>query len=425
MKKHILLASVIVLAVFMQRAVAQESTLLHFMNTTPQAMRSNPANIPDTVQMYFGVPFLANISVSATTPISWSDIFTKRNDSLFVKPGVANAVTSSSRVFAEFNYDIFTFGKRIDTVHFITVGLAAKGYGNIGVPQDAVELLVNGNSAFVNEPCIIDGSLLGQAFGELSFGYTYKINRNWQVGGRAKLLVGIYNAYSSSLKASLATDADTYNLLASSDILIKTAQIDSNPFDNVGASVDAGVYYKTPLKGLDVGVSLIDWGFIHWGSKVKYQESKNVNKPFSFEGFNDVGNIGDLMKNLVDTLKDQFSVRERDGESYTTKLKGRLFISASYDFQKYNKVGMLFRTDALQNFNNSALTIMYNRLVGDWFSVSVGNNFLFGQTYFNPSIAMNFKISTLQIYLAVENINATYIRDMKALSAQLGMTIVL
>jgi len=425
MKKLFFGTVVIVLTLCTHPAAAQESGLLHFMNTTTQSMRSNPANIPDTVQMFFGVPFFGNVNVNALSPLAWSDIFTKRHDSLFVMPGMANDLTKSSHVSAEFNYDILTFGKRIDTVHFITAGLAIKGYGNVSVPPDAVTLFVKGNDAFVSRPCQIDGSLMGQVYGELALGYGYRIDRNWQVGARAKLLVGFYNMHSQSLKATLTTDPDSYNLTAVSDIVLKTSQMSSRPFNNIGVGFDAGVHYKTPIEGLNVGVSLIDWGFISWNSNTKIRESVNTDKPFVFDGFKDINNIGNLMKNLVDTLKDQFKLEERDGESFNTKLKGRIFVSASYNFSKLDKVGMLFRTDVLQDVKQSVVTIMYNRLVGDWFSVSAGNHFYFGHSYFNPSVAMNFKLSTLQFYIAVENISAIYARDVRTISTQFGLNIVL
>jgi len=85
----------------------------------------------------------------------------------------------------------------------------------------------------------------------------------------------------------------------------------------------------------------------------------------------------------------------------------------------------LFRADALQHFGRAGITLMYNRLISDWLSVSAGNNFMFTDGLFNPSVAVNFTTSSLQFYVAFENINAFYARSMQRMSLQFGFAIVL
>lgn len=404
-------------------AGAQESNLLHFMNTTPQALRSNPANFPDSMEMYFGVPFLANIGVGAGSPLSWSDIFIHRRDSLFFNRNLANLLSDDSRIFADFNYDIFTYGQRFNNKHYITAGLTVKGYGEAGLPKDIVRFLINGNAAFTQKPLTLDASFFGITYGELSFGYGYHANKSWTFSGRVKLLGGVASAYSESLKATLATNPETYNLTGTTDIVFKTAH--GNVFDNIGLGVDAGIYLKTPLKGLELGLSFIDWGFIRWNANVTEHRGVKNNQSVSFSGISDISSGSDVMATFLDTLKNQFDLEERDSESFRTLLPGRLFFSASYNVSPDDRIGLLFRTDALQHFTRSGVTIMYNRLIGRWLSASIGNNFIFGLGAFNPSIAMNFSVSTFQFYIAIENFRSFYLRDMDGIRMQLGMSIAL
>ncbi|MDR2802295.1 MAG: DUF5723 family protein [Prevotellaceae bacterium] len=424
MKKHILFIIVGSALSFMFRPVAaQESNLLHFMNTTPQALRSNPANFPDSMKMYFGVPFLANIGVGVGSSLSWSDIFIHRRDSLFFNRNLLNAMPDNSSIFADFNYDIFTFGQRFNNKHYITVGLTVKGYGDINLPKDIVNLLINGNAAFTKKPLVLDASFFGITYGELAVGYGYHINKHWTLSGRIKLLGGVASAYSESLKATLATDPATYNLTGTTDILFKTAQ--GNIFENIGVGVDAGVYFKTPLQGLEFGLSFIDWGFIRWNANVTEHKGVKNNQSISFSGITDISSGGDVMKTFIDTLKNQLDLEKRDGDAFRTLLPGRLFFSASYNFSPNDRIGLLFRTDALQHFTRSGITILFIRLVSDWFSVSVGNNFIFDLKAFNPSIAMNFSASTFQFYIAVENFRSFYLRVMDSVRLQLGLAIAL
>ncbi|MDR3350072.1 MAG: DUF5723 family protein [Prevotellaceae bacterium] len=424
MKKHLLFIIAGSLFFFLSlSAAAQESNLLHFMNTTPQALRSNPANFPDSMKMYFGVPFLANISVGAGSPLSWSDIFVHRRDSLFVNRHLASIMPDNSHIFADFNYDIFTYGQRFGNKYYITVGLTAKGYGDIGLPKDIVTLLVNGNAAFTKKPLELDASFFGIAYGELSFGYGYHIDKHWTLSGRIKLLGGVASAYSESLKATLTTAPDTYNMTGTTDILFKTAQ--GNILENLGVGLDAGVYFKTPLQGLEVGLSFIDWGFIRWNTNITEHKGVKNDQSISVSSITDIASSGDVMKSFLDTLKNQLDLEKRDGDSFSTVLPGRLFFSASYNVSPNDRIGFLFRTDVLQHFNRSGITIMYNRLVSDWFSVSAGNNFIFGYSAFNPSIAMNFSASTFQFYIAIEDFHSFYLRDMNGARLQLGMAIAL
>jgi hypothetical protein len=404
-------------------AAAQESNLLHFMNTTPQALRSNPANFPDSIAMYFGVPFLSNINVGVGSPLAWSDVFTHRQDSLYFNRNVASLMPDDSRIFADFNYDIFTYGQRFNNKHYITAGLAIKGYGDAGLPKDIVNLLVQGNAAFVNKPLSLDASFFGITYGELSFGYGYHINKHWTLSGRVKLLGGIAGAYSESLKATLTTNPETYDLTGTTDILFKSSQ--GNIFENIGVGLDAGVYFKTPVEGLAFGLSFIDWGFIRWNSNATEHRGVKNNQSISFSGITDISSGGDVMKTFLDTLKNQVDLETYDSDAFRTVLPGRLFFSTSYDISPSDRIGLLFRTDALHSFARSGITIMYNRLIGDWFSASIGNNINFGLGAFNPSIAMNFSVSTFQFYMVVENFRSFYLRNMDGIRLQLGMAITL
>jgi len=299
MKKHLFTILGFILVGLTQPSAAQESSLLHFMNTTPQALRSNPANFPDSIKLFFGVPLLSNINVGMSSPLAWSDVFAHRGDSLYVQPDLLHSLSDDSRVLFSFNYDIFNYGQRFGK-HFLTVGLAAKGYGKIGIPQTAADLFVNGNKNFIDKSCDIDASVHGFAYGELAVGYGYEFNKNWTVGGRVKLLGGIAGAHSESIKASLITDPDTYNLTGTSDILIKTAS--GHALQNMGVGFDVGVQYK-PTDEFELGLSLVDWGFIKWNGGLTEYAGTGNDKTFSFGGITNIGSGGDMMRALVDTLK--------------------------------------------------------------------------------------------------------------------------
>jgi hypothetical protein len=65
---------------------------------------------------------------------------------------------------------------------------------------------------------------------------------------------------------------------------------------------------------------------------------------------------------------------------------------------------------------------MYNRSVGKWFSVSVGNNFM-PTKIFNPGIALNLRGGAFQFYVAAENLPAFKLVSTRSLNLQFGMNL--
>ena len=205
------------------------------------------------------------------------------------------------------------------------------------------------------------------------------------------------------------------------DAKAKVAYIDdpAAATDNRGMAFDAGIYYNTPLEGLSVGVSMTDWGWIDWKSNPKIYEATMLNDNFEFAGLTDLK--GDFDQ-IIDTLKNVFDFKDRDGKAYRSLLPGKIYVSATYDLTKNDKFGFLFSTRALDSFSRTTFTLMYNRSVGRWFSVAVGNNFMTTKI-FNPSIALNLRGGAFQFYVAAENIASFNPARTRTLNLQFGMNL--
>jgi hypothetical protein len=423
MKKNITL---LILSFFLlaplARITAQESTLLHFMRQSPQSLRANPANLSDTVKFYMGIPFLfSNINVDFNLGLAYSDAIYRdaaRGDSLFVNKSIVDQLTSSSRMGFDFNYELLSFGVRFREDNMITFSLAAKAFGSFLFPKDVATLLVEGNA--LGGTLSIDSDVNASAYVEAALGYSRIINDNWKVGARVKYLAGLANAYSDKMMVSVAT-AEDYSLRLSSDALLRTSVLDKNPLQNSGVAFDAGVYYKSPVKGLDFSFSLVDWGYIQWNSERKAFRSEVKNGVYEFQGITDVENSD--VDAILDTLKNVLEFNEIDNpDAYTSPLLGKIFLGASYELSKYDKVGFLFSTRALQHFSRTTFSLMYSRNVGNWFTVAAGNNFM-THKLFNPSLALHFRAGNFQLYLVGENISSFYLKDISTANIQFGMSI--
>ncbi|MDR0428359.1 MAG: DUF5723 family protein [Dysgonamonadaceae bacterium] len=416
MKKIIYIS--LFLFVLSGQAIAQESTLMSFMRQSPQSLRTNPANLSDSVRWYMGMPLLLSpFKLDLDLGVRYSDVISRRADnSLVVNPDIVDAL-SSARMLMGFNYELFSFGVRFQQRHMVTFSLSAVGDVSFLFPSDLATLLVKGNTA--GKQLSIETEVNASAYMETALGYTFAINKDWKVGARTKLLSGAANAYGKNLYATMDTDPVDYKMLLNTNALVKTSYVD-NPgdiFNNAGFAFDAGAYYQTPIKELNVGLSFVDWGWINWNSNLQFYEAKTQGDGFEFAGLSDTDT--DLSE-IADTLKNVFKFSEMPGKSYRTTLPGKVFVSATYDFSPNEKLGFLFSTRALDSFSRTTFTLMYNRSVGDWLVVAAGNNFMTTKL-FNPSIALNFKAKAFQFYIAAENISSFEAINSRTLNVQLGM----
>ncbi|MDR0692085.1 MAG: DUF5723 family protein, partial [Prevotellaceae bacterium] len=184
---------------------------------------------------------------------------------------------------------------------------------------------------------------------------------------------------------------------------------------------DAGVYYKSPVKGLEFSFSLVDWGYIQWNSDRKAFRSEVKNGVYEFKGITDIADND--VNAILDTLKNVLDFNEIENpDAYISPLLGKIFFGAAYDISKHDKVGFLFSTRALQHFSRTTFSLMYSRRVGDWLTVAAGNNFI-TQKLFNPSLALHFRTGNFQFHIVGENISSFYLKDISTANIQFGMNI--
>jgi hypothetical protein len=319
----------------------------------------------------------------------------------------------------DIHYELLSFGVRFREDNMITFSLSAKAFGTFLFPKDVATLLVEGNTP--GGTLSIDSDVNASAYVEAALGYSRIIDKNWKVGARVKYLAGLANAYSDNVGISIATNADDYSLKLSSDALLRTSVMEDNPFRNSGVAFDAGVYYKSPVKGLAFSFSLVDWGYIQWNSDRKAFRSEVKNGVYDFKGITDVKDND--MNAILDTLENVLEFNEIDNpDAYTSPLLGKIFFGAAYDISKHDKVGFLFSTRALQHFSRTTFSLMYSRSVGNWFTVAAGNNFM-TQKLFNPSLALHFRAGSFQLHIVGENISSFYLKDVSTANIQFGMSI--
>ncbi|MDR0581500.1 MAG: DUF5723 family protein [Prevotellaceae bacterium] len=410
----------VILGVSLHPAAAQESTLMSFMRQSPQALRTNPAGLSDSVRWFMGIPFLfSHLGIDLDAGIAYGDAIQRNADnSLQINPKIADKIADARTMF-NFNYELLSFGFRFQKKHMITLSLSAVADASFLLPGELATLVVKGNTP--GESLSITSEINAAAYVEAALGYSFTVNKNWKAGLRVKYLQGGANVFGKNLHATINTDPNDYKMTLTADAQANVAYVDAveSALDNSGMAFDAGIYYNTPVPGLSVGVSMVDWGWIEWTANPKIYEAKMQDGNFEFAGLT---SLDDDFDRIIDTLTNVFDFKDRNGKAYSTPLPGKIYVSAAYNLTKNDKFGFLFSTRALDSFSRTTFTLMYNRSVGNWFSVSVGNNFMTTKI-FNPSIALNLRGGAFQFYVAAENISSFNPARTRTANIQFGMNL--
>ncbi|MDR3132803.1 MAG: DUF5723 family protein [Prevotellaceae bacterium] len=410
----------IILGASFNQAAAQESALMSFMRQSPQALRTNPAGLSDSVRWFMGIPFLfSHLGVDLDAGIAYGDVIRRNADnSLQINPKFADKIADARTLF-HFNYELLSFGFRFQKKHMITFSTAVVADASFLLPGELATLIVKGNTP--GQPLSITSEINAAAYVETALGYSFAVNKNWKAGLRVKYLQGGVNIFGKNLRATIATDPDDYKMTLTSDAQANMAYVDGleTAMDNSGVAFDAGIYYNTPVKGLSVSASMVDWGWIDWASNPKIYEAKMTGGKFEFAGLTSLD--GDFNQ-IIDTLQNVFDFRDRAGKAYRAPLPGKIYVSATYGLTKNDKFGFLFSTRALDGFSRTTFTLMYNRSVGRWFSIAAGNNFM-ASKIFNPSIAFNLRGGAFQFYMAAENISSFNPARTRTLHLQFGINL--
>ena len=193
------------------------------------------------------------------------------------------------------------------------------------------------------------------AYTDFAVGYSHKINSQWTVGGKLKVLVGqtklsakLQDLYlQTSLDSlhltaqgdiyaaaplywsQLPTDIDGFNKLDPMSLLKKEGATNKEMITNfikpagMGVAFDLGVTYK-PIKNLQITASVTDLGFIRWHRHAR--ASMSVDTTFTGVDF-EYGNYGSLdsfngdslaadATNALEGYLDAIKVNEIDNNPY-------------------------------------------------------------------------------------------------------------
>ena len=414
------------------------------MQGVPQTNRVNPAYQPKC-SFYIGIPMLSTaVADLSSSSLAWNDVVYHnpvQPDSLitFLHPqgnreAFLNKLKPVNMVVSDLGSSLISFGFRTG-VGFFTMDVTARWDGNVYIPGDLAQLLINGAEDEVEYELDGVGADL-MAFDEIAVGWSGQILDNLSLGARAKVLFGIGNISTKSSNLSVYTSRENWHLASEmqfnaslpfaevtydeegkiEDIVIDEALEDPNfstmyqymfNTSNFGLGLDLGANYR-PLEELQISLSVLDLGYIRWKDEVHQLDYVT---DYDFTGFelnvfdlSDDYSFGDFIDSSVSMLADSLSgfAEFTPGAIYSKRLSTKVYLGVSYDVTPSVNFGLLSRTDFLSSSISQQFTASANFHAGRVLNFSLSYSYM--NHYFrNIGAGLSINAGPVNLYLVSDN----------------------
>jgi hypothetical protein len=436
--KHIL---ILILAVILTDASAQNSQVMYFMNL-PQNHLLNPALRPSN-SIYIGLPGLSGSNMNLNNNfVNFSDVILKGQpkDSIisFLHPNYnvdkfLAKIKDKNSVESEFMIQLLGIGFSVGKDSYVFLDINDRFDGNVVLPGDLFTLALKGNEGFVGRTIDLS-SLRGDMkyYREYGIGISRNFTDKLRIGIKGKLLFGIAatsidnkslgitvnSDYSHTLDANLAVNmSGPVNVYMDSKHNIDSIVFDDNRFKtsagrsdffsgkkNMGLGLDIGATYDLTDR-IVVSASITDLGFIRWKKDVT---NLKANNHFEFSGlnmldvFNGTKTIDELGKDMVDSLKNAFEVSNTKAP-FTTYLPFGISFGGSYNVTKQFSVGLLSYSRIIGKQIRESLMLSANINLGSVLSTTLSYT-AENHQYDNLGAGLAFRAGVAQFYLVTDRI---------------------
>lgn len=420
------------MALLTSSAFAQLSPV-DFMRNNPRASFANPATYTHD-NGYFDLA-LGGINVGVMNVGLKYDNFFRFNaqgypTTLDLDKGVAS-LRDVNYMNSNINFDIFSCGLRTKYGYF-TYTHRFREMESIAYSKDLVQLLAQGNSAFLGEsnPANIDLRIATRAFQEFDLGYQMSLMEQLNIGVRLKFLMGFIDLKSEGLNMKLYTDPDTYALRMTADKAIIRGTLPyeftdsltivdnrfniANLFKNYGGGIDLGAEYRFD-DHWSVAAALNDLGFIVWNNhsiqfegEIKdegsfYQDGAFVFNGLNSEQINNIINTEGYLDALTDTLKNYYNLTANNLDGYTTGLNTNFMVRGNYDLTPNHRFSAQFMGYNLGLGIQPAFTLAYTGSFAKKYDVVATYTMMKG-SFDNIGIGLSANFGGILLYVATNNL---------------------
>ena len=455
----------------MSESYAQNKKFLYGNSDIPQSLLLNPG-AEVNYEKHIGIPLLSglyfnvgsnNLTVSNLFANDDIDINDKLRDQLFRMKSTdfvtineqIDVINIGYKLQTDTDYFSFGFYQELDFIGYYPKDLAVLFYqGNTDE---------NGNIILNTNTNINQLSFKGQAFGVFHAGISRRINSQLNVGVRAKLYSGIFNAQSLKNSGNFTTTLGADNIYRNelqnldykfqSSGLLKDNQFSlsgksllTNFFSggNLGLGMDVGFTYRLSEK-TKVSASLLDLGFVSYSKNVTTYTNKG---DYTLEGIGLLFPENDPIpywENLVVDFDQQIERREND-KTYISWMSAKLNASLNYGFGKQirristetdchanngfslfdyqNEVGVQFYSIFRPKLPQLAATLFYSRRINNFLQAKVTYS-VDNYTFSNIGLGFSTRIGKFNFYASADNLlGYSNLYNSKKVSVGLGANLI-
>ena len=419
---------------------AQQVNTNYFMDENPVRHTLNPSFQPDA-DFYIGLPVIGLTQFGiGNNSFTLKDLIFKSNgktvsflNSLQTTTNFYNSLLPNTVLRADIQTNILSFGFRKKD-NYWTFTLTEKLDGMIGLPKDLFKLAFFGtqNAVNVNRFNLTTLQTDVSFYTEAALGYSKKIDDDFFIGGKFKLLLGTANVSNTNQNLNLEAGFQNWNLNGNgtasysgpAKILI------GNQFQSfaatppaglsdwlipsgVGAGIDLGVSHKFDDK-INVSAAIVDLGFINWSrnvNNINYAVNFNFNgfaqfNSNSITSFTDVYNklsTGNMLNDSILTPLKKASNLTQSSNSYFTPTTTKFNLGLEYDIFDNFSIGILSHSQLFKKTITEEVTTSLNAKPNGWFNGSLSYSILNGN-FSSIGAGIVLKIGFINLFLAADYI---------------------
>ena len=462
-------------AMLMISASAQQVTTIYFLENAPMRHTINPAFQPYS-DGYVNFTPLGWMSGSfGNNSLTMQDIFPtyidpatgkrqtitplhpEANKSAFMR-----AIRSMTYANGELTLGLVNFGFRVKDKGYVSIGINERISMGATVPKSIFNFALDGGMKNLDgsESNYISFRGLGPGatvYTEISGGYSHKLDDQWTIGGKLKVLLG--QAYMSARATTLGIDATTRAWDIKGDVIIRMAgpfdykampemegrkikdviddfKSDEYPMKEIvdytnigkmltpsgyGAAVDFGFTWK-PIENLQVSAALNDLGFMTWTNARTYKATIDT----TYKGIPGYINYSDP---AFRNNKDQFSAKlvvdsalkvlaktaqefelHKAGKGFSQMITTRLNIGLDANFWENRVgVGVVSATRLYHARLYEEVTLGASFRPVRWFNIAASYSLLENGKYSNIGAGLSFMpYEGINMTLAMDYIPTSY-----------------
>ena len=456
-------------------ASAQQVTTLYFLENAPMRHTLNPALQP-----------VSNGYVNFS-PLGWMNLGIGNNsitvsDVLFVDPETGKTITplhphadkqaflntlrSMTLVNEDYTYSWFNMGLRLHEYGYLMIGINERVEACATLPKPMFEFVLGGGMTSLSQGATNTFNLSGLGAGgamytEIGAGYSYRIDENWTIGGKLKLLLGTMDVSVRTKTVGIEASTDAWRIKGDMSVEMsgplnfnalpdmderrlvdvindfkqgssagRPVSLDSLiNFRNIpallkpsgyGAAIDFGFAWK-PIENLQVTGAINDLGFIYWTNAKKYTASMDT----TFTGLGDIdygdpafrdqsGNfstdlmLDSLLKNIEGLANN--IILHPSGNGYAKMISARLNIGLDANFWD-NRVGVgVVSATRLYNARlYEEVTFGVSFRPCNWFNIAASYSLMNNGKYSNIGAGLSFMpYDGVNLTLAMDYIPTSY-----------------